>query len=119
MQSILWTTLSKRVQVKLCLTLFVESHSVSDKRLTAAALVLFLLAADVVEREEQVMSLGQTRRQSQFHLFVEVRRPAKSNRRKAGGEKNKSSQQGQGKKVSEIIWVSHSFRRDLFAYLLW
>lgn len=68
------------------------SHRVSDERLAAAALVLFLLAADVVESEEQVMPLGQTGRQSQFHLFVEVWRPAESNRRR-----NKS-QQGKGKK---------------------
>lgn len=69
---------------------FEESHRVSDKRLTAATLVLFLLAADVVESEEQVMSLGQTRRQGQFHLFVEVRRPAKSNIRKVRqGEREK------------------------------
>lgn len=58
-----------------------ESHRVSDERLAAASLVLFLLAADVVEGEEQVVSLGQTGRQSQLHLFIEVWRPAGSNRR--------------------------------------
>lgn len=49
-----------------------ESHRVSNERLAVAALVLLLLAADVVEGEQQVMSLRQTGRKSQLHLLIEV-----------------------------------------------
>lgn len=71
-----------------------KSYRVSNQRLTAATLVLFLLAADVVEGEEQVMSLCQTGRQSQLHLFVEVWRPARSDRSRAqrGGKKKRPQQ---------------------------
>lgn len=52
-----------------------QSHRISDESLVAAALVWFLLAADVVKSEQQVVPLRQTGRESQFHFFVEVRRP--------------------------------------------
>lgn len=81
----------KHVQVKRWRRTSREAHRVADERLTAATLVLFLLAADVVEGEEQVVSLGQTGRQSQFHLFVEVWRPAESNE-KEGATKERSQQ---------------------------
>lgn len=49
-----------------------NSHRVSDECLTAASLVLFLLAADMVKGKKQVMFLGQTSWKSQLHFFVEV-----------------------------------------------
>lgn len=88
---------------------FAESHRVSDERLTAATLVLFLLAADVVESEEQVMSLGQTCRQSQFHLFVEVRRPAQNNR--GGGTARREEEKIRTRQRYEPNWVSYRFRK--------
>lgn len=55
-----------------CLHLEIQSYRVTDECLTAAALVLLLLAADVVEGEQQVMSLCQMCRKSQLHFFIEV-----------------------------------------------
>ena len=51
------------------------THGVSDEGLHAAGLALLLLAADVVEGEEQVVPLRQLGRELDLHLLVEVRRP--------------------------------------------
>lgn len=49
-----------------------KSHRVSNECFTATTLVLFLLAADMVEGEEQMMSLCQMGWKSQLHFLIEV-----------------------------------------------
>ena len=56
----------------------------------AAGLVLFLLAADVVEAEQQVVSLSQLSGQGELHLLIEVWRPG-------------TQQQGQDSAVVRVL----------------
>lgn len=52
-----------------------QPYRISNECFTAATLVLFLLTADVVEGEKQVMSFRQTSWKSQLHFLIEVWRP--------------------------------------------
>lgn len=66
-----------------------ETHRVSNESLTAAALVLLLLAADVVEGEQQVVSLRQTGWKSYLHFLVEVWGPERV--REEGSDKGRNA----------------------------
>jgi len=60
------------------------THGVADGRLDGRGLPLLGLTADVVEGEQQVVAVPETRRESNLHLLVEVGRPAATHTRVLG-----------------------------------
>lgn len=82
-----------------------RTHSVSHRGLQRS--VLFGLAADVVEGEEQVVVVSQIGRNLHLHLLIELRRPSEQKLNKIFRKRRKAGPtEAEGQQVREpyLLW---------------